>query len=109
MRTSSSKLLCELADVGANDYEPPGSEWLAVDTDSADDKEAIHMQQAHILRRVGDVETVLPECGKKAYTWRRATLRLSAALAFDKKFSPLVRSLSTIFLRTGVFSSRLLA
>jgi hypothetical protein len=83
-------VLVALAAAG-EDGSAPGTEVVKVDADSPDDKEAQEWQRLNILRRDTDAEDMLPEYGKKLYTWHHATLRLSAALAFGKNFRPLVR------------------
>lgn len=88
--TSGSSLLSALAAASEDGSVPPGSEVIQVGTDSPADKEAQEWQRQYILRRDPDAE-FLGKGGKKVYTWQRATLRLSAALAFGKKFRPLVR------------------
>ena len=91
LMTSSSTLLRTLAAAGEDATVPPGSEVIAVDADSTEDKEAQEWQRLNILRRDTDAEIQRRAAGKKLYTWHHATLRLSAAMAFGKKFRPLVR------------------
>jgi hypothetical protein len=102
LKASSSVLLRTLAAAGEDGSVPPGSEVIKVDADSPEDMEAQEWQRQNILRRDPDAEDALPEDGKKLYTWHHATLRLSAALAFGKKFRPLVRWLFSFL---GSFSS----
>ena len=92
IKTSRSKLLRDLATAGEDNSVPPGSVVVTVVEDTPEDKELQTWQRLNILRRDNDAERRLCESGKKVYTWHHATLRLSAALAFGKKFRPLVRS-----------------